>query len=647
MKKKIFSLVLATAVCTATVACGGNNAGGTTAGSTTTGITTVTTVGTSNTTNGTVGTGATTTQITTSQTQGGMLKPQVDPNVTDPVTIDLEGYAKLVYNPAYCDIEYKIEKGIGTKRNITVSVKMKDGYVFDGWSKATGTSNNGAMANGIAADSTETTYTYSVSKSQNTTIWANYSAQIVYHPNGGTVSGGGDTYTQKYSVVWYKSPNTLPVQDYFYNSGYTLVEYNTKADGSGESVSPGSKVALTDSGVKELYCIWEKQNDASDFTTQSVSGGVAITGYNGTSQNVVIPDVIGSKKVVSIAGGAFNSSNITRVVLSKNTTTVESGAFKNCTKLESFVMFDNVTTISDDSFSGSALKNLQVNAVLNLYNNWTTSFAGSKMDRLIWAKENGKKVIVIYGGSGTLYGWNSDAIEKAFGGEYVVVNLGTNANVTAAMYFEACEKLLTKDDILLWSPETGASPFGSTSMSSVRSWEINAGHYDIFKQIDISEYPYVFSSYAQYAVSHTNNQKNFDSFSPNVTVEGDGLDQTNRGSGYSYNNEYERMLSQIKGNTFDYMAELIKKLDAKGVKVFHTYAAMDENGKDSIDYDYITNTFEKAFKEKFQGVEMISDIKDCFVKNENMGDSKWHITPAGAEERTAVVIEDLKTALGK
>jgi hypothetical protein len=53
------------------------------------------------------------------------------------------------------------------------------------------------------------------------------------------------------------------------------------------------------------------------------------------------------------------------------------------------------------------------------------------------------------------------------------------------------------------------------------------------------------------------------------------------------------------------------------------------------------------FEEKFKGIEMISDIKDCFVPSSQMRDSAWHLTRKGAETRTKVVIEDLKAALGK
>jgi hypothetical protein len=317
-------------------------------------------------------------------------------------------------------------------------------------------------------------------------------------------------------------------------------------------------------------------------------------------------------------------------------------------------MFDSLTSIKDKAFTGSPLKNLQINAALNLYDNWTVSYAAPKMDRLIWAKANGKKVIAIYGGSGSLYGWDCEAIENAFSDEYVVVNLGTNANATATMFFDSFADILTKDDVVLWAPEPGDWTFGSTVMGSwsanPKSWEINAAHYDIFRDMDISKYSKVFDAYTQYASAHKNAQKKFDAFSTSVTTHGDALDnETSNGGGYTYTNEYERRETLFKSTdkTLNHMADQIAALTSKGVKVFHTYAAMDVNGKDSIDYDYMKNTFEKVFTEKFKGITMISDVKDCFVASTQMKDSAWHLTREGAKARTSVVIEDLKAALGK
>jgi len=657
--KKVISLALATAVCVSVVACAqpGSN-------------TTAATLGT-------LGPISTSSKNTTAATTGataifgpGMTVPTVDANEADNVHIDINGYATLVYNPLCCKVAYKIENGLGAKKMVTVSISVNEGYVFDGWSRKYFDGKygdnqkkvyiSGAIANGGKVDSAEMTYTYELTKSAESTIYANCSAVVKYNPNGGTVASGDDIYTQKFSMMGYKCPNTLPEKNYFKNPGYTLLEYNTKADGSGVSVSPGSKIAMNLLENGTLYCIWEKQNAESDFIAIGTDGGVSITTYMGTSDNVVIPDTIGGKSVVKIASGAFQGKPIKRVVLSKNIKTVDENAFKNCSNLESLVMFDNVTSITDKSFTGAPLKNLQINAVLDMDTVYTSS-AAPKMDRLIWAKANGKKVIAICGGSGSLFGWDSVAIEEAFNDEYVVVNLGTNANVTATLYFEALNALLDSGDIVLWSPEPGEWTYGSTAMgnsnswfssANTRSWEVNAAHYDAFKYADISKYSLVFDAYAKYAATHSQKQTSFDSFSDDMNACGDADALNNEpanGGGYTYEGEYDssNRKSLWESEKLDYMEELIASLTEKEVKVFYTYAAMDENGKESIDYDYMSNTFEKLIEERFKGIEIITDIKDCFVPSTQMRDSKWHLTREGAKTRTAVVIEDLKSALGK
>ena len=657
--KKVISLALATAVCVSIVSCGQPS---TTAPSAATPP--VSTSGTLNTNNTSSTNGTTSTTGTAQLFEPDMTIPKVSANETDNVSVDLDGYATLVYNPMYCQVAYKIENNVGVKKDITVSIVMKDGYVFDGWSRRyqKGANNyiGNAIANGGTADSKELTYKYTVQKSQQSIIYANYSAVIEYNPNGGTVAKGGETYTQKFAVTGYKCPNTLPEQEFFSRDGYTLVEYNTKADGSGTAVSLGSKIAPESLENGTLYCIWEKQNDAADFETSVVTGGYVIKKYKGTSDNVVIPDKIKGHKVLEIAENAFSGTNVKRVVLSKNITKVSENAFKNCAKLESFVMFDSVVSIKDASFTGANVKNLQVNAVLDLYDNWTVSYAAPKMDRLIWAKANGKKVIAIYGGSGSLYGWDCEAIETAFNDEYVVVNLGTNANATAAMFFDSLADILTKDDILLWAPEPGEWTFGVTAMGSIssswsspnpKSWEINAAHYDIFRDMDISKYSLVFDSYAKYASAHAKAQKNFDAFSDAVNDHGDLLNNTVHKEGMDnskkYINQYENREVLFNDGSLDYIGELVKTMDAKGVKVFHTYAAMDIAGKDGINYDYISNVFEAKLKDTFKGIKPITDIKDVFVLSTQMCDSEWHLTRDGAKARTSVVIADLKEALGK
>ncbi len=617
--KKIISVITALAVCASVSACsGGQN------------DTTANTLGTS----ADISTTAPNTSTDTTTSSGGDIVETFGEN--DVVTLEVGKYAKIMYNPAYCRITATAEEGVGSRENITVKIEMKDGYIFDGWSTGEAMSNGGKRAS--------TKDEYKIYLSKETTLWANYSANIVYHANGGKVKKGGeDTYTQKASVVWYKCPNTLPEEDYFVNEGYTLVEYNTKADGTGTAISLGSRVALNEQSSVELYCIWEKQSSASDFEYKAEANGLYITKYKGNDKNVVIPDAIDSKNVVGIAGKAFNGSSAERVVLSKNITNVDSGAFTNCKALKTFVMFDSLIYISDNSFNGTTIEDLRINAVLGLYSSWTTAFANVKLDRLLWAQNSGKDIIAIYGGSGSYYGFNCGLIDEAFGGKYEVVNLGSNANVTAAFYFEYLEKIMDKGDITLWAPEAGNYMLGDNTFSS-RLWEFNGGHYDILRNINVSNYSGVFSTYSSYASSHHNQQQSFEAFATGTSIYGDSAspkDHQERNNSYSFS----RYISFLNSTSTDHLADIMQKMSDNGVKILYTWPAMDKEGR--FESDEKMKDYETALKKAFPNIEIISEYKDCLVAHEYMLDSEWHLIPEGANVRTQNVVEFMKTYFEK
>lgn len=612
--KKIISVITALAVCASVSACsGGQN------------DTTANTLKTS----ADISTTAPDTSTDTTTSPGEIVETFGE---NDVVTLEVGKYAKIMYNPAYCRITATADEGVGSRENVTVKIEMKDGYNFDGWSSGEAMSNGGKRAS--------TKEEYKIYLSKETTLWANYSANIVYHMNGGKVKkGGADTYTQKASVVWYKCPNTLTENDNFVNEGYTLVEYNTKADGTGTAISLGSRVALNEQPTIDLYCIWEKQSSASDFEYEATANGNYITKYKGNDKNVVIPDVIGGKNVVGIAGQAFDGSSVERVVLSKNIMNVDSDAFYNCKNLKTFVMFDSLIYISDRSFIGTQITDLRINGVMDLYNSWTTAFANVKLDRLLWAQNSGKDIIAIYGGSGSYYGFNCGIIDEAFDGKYEVVNLGSNANVTASFYFEYLEKVMDKGDIVLWAPEAGNYMLGDTVFSA-RVWEFNSGHYDIFRNIDISNYSGVFNAYSSYASMHNNQQQSFEVFATGTSIYGDSAspkDHQERNNSYSFS----RYNSFLNSTNTDHLADIMKNMSDNGAKILYTWPAMDKEG--NFESDDKMKAYEEALKKAFPDIEIISEYKDCLVDHEYMLDSEWHLIPEGAKVRTQNVVEFMKT----
>ena len=622
--KKLISILTALAVCVSLASCAG---GGTTENTTVAGGTTTVADSTTNSDVTTSATEATTTEVI----------PQIQYGENEVVTLKVGEYVNLVYNPAYCQITTNVEQSVGNREKVTLTIEMRDGFTFNGWSQDKAISNGGSVA------SKETTYNISASKE--ITVWANYSANIIYDPNGGTVKSGGETYNQEYSVVWYRCPYTLPEKNYFEREGYTLVEYNTKADGTGTAVSLGSRTTIPAEGNLTLYCIWEQQNDAADFTVKTDGTGVAITKYKGTATNVVIPATINGKKVVKISSGAFKGSSVERVVLNSNIVTVENTAFENCKNLTTFVMFDSLASISGKSFTGTTIKNLRVNAVLDLYKEWTVSMINVKFDSFVYEVANNDKIFAIYGGSGAYYGFDCAAIDEALGGEYSVINMGVNANLTASIIFEYMSNFLGNDDKVLWAPEAGAAMFGDTNFSN-RTWGFLAAYYDIFRYVDISNYSRVFDYYSSYASDHAGKQQSYEAFSDGCNHYGDApgerahSDRTNDG----YSNYYNSQLKSITNGAYSYIDSIFEKMSANGVKMYYTFAAMDETATslDATVFENLAKTVESTF-----GLAVISDYTNCLVPHECMYDSEWHLTLEGAKKRTENLIKDILAQIAK
>ncbi len=69
-------------------------------------------------------------------------------------------------------------------------------------------------------------------------------------------------------------------------------------------------------------------NAVTDFVFDNVD---TITGYVGTSTEVVIPKTINGKEVTTISGDAFNDKGITKLIMPNSITTIEDGSLSTVT----------------------------------------------------------------------------------------------------------------------------------------------------------------------------------------------------------------------------------------------------------------------------------------------------------------------------
>ena len=554
--------------------------------------------------------------------------PDLTASSDDLESVKVGKYVTLRYNANAVDVTYEAKKGVGSKESVTVTVTAKNGYTFDGYTEAD------AIANGKTPVSTQTTYSFTASAEMK--LFVNSSFTLTYHANGGEFRNGFNG-TETSSAVFYLNPATLHENGSFARDGYTLVGYNTKEDGTGEYVSLGSRVNSYGKGAIDLWCVWEANTPADQFTYTTSDSGVTITGYTGTAETVTIPEKIEDKTVIAIASDTFlDNTTVKKIVIAKTVRSVAANAFNNCSALEALVFFDaSMTQMSDGCFNNCTAA-LYINTVYTMPSDWY-SCGAAKFDRLTWAKD--KKKIIIVGGSGSLYGYDCAIIDAALEGEYEIVNLGENANITSLMYFDVIEEFITEGDIVLWCPEPGSWTLGSSNCSS-RFWDFRKADYGFAQYLDISRYDNLFSSFASNCAKLPKaNFKNFDRLSANMSKYGDDLSpRKSKGQQYEYNFGYTI-------DALDAMTAIFTNIEEKGGKIFFSFAAMQDTGTWYVDEEDVA-AYEEMIT-SLPGVTAISEFEGCIYLDKYFYDSAWHLTDEGASVRAAFVAHDLLKALGK
>lgn len=632
--KKILALIMALSFCIIAASCvkQGNNE------SSTEPNTTVSTT--------TTGTSSESTSQTTTTTTGEVIPPVAE-KIYDIESEKVGDFVIVNYNADTCTVKTEVKKGVGSKQTVTITVEMRDGFIFDGISKDDAIVNN-------ASKKVSSSLTYKFDASSETKIYVNTSMKIVYHTGDGKSSSGSKTFESTYALTGFHNPNTLPEKGYFVRDGYTLVEYNTKEDGSGTAVSLGGRVNAEGKAVLDLWCVWQKNTDELLFKYEIKNKEAHITGYTGNDEIVCIPETLGGATVTKITSDAFKNAGMKKVIIAKTVKNVSSGAFTNCKELETVVVFDGsfaseagegggwwggTPGISEDSFKGcDNFKNFYVNSTFTLYNFWAR-YGANHLDRLMWAKD--KKKIIIVGGSGSYYGYNCDIIKKVLSGEYEIINFGENANISALLYFDIIENFVGEGDILLWSPEPGYNTLGTSAIGS-RAWAFRQNDYNFLRYIDRSDFTDLISKFSSFSEELQSGKFiPYDRFSTSTNKYGDD-DEASREwdkNIYNYNFKYDVSAKEE-------MTALVKKLDEKGCSVYFTYAAMQKTGmEESKVTDQIIEVYTNKLKEI--GITVISDYKDCIYPDEYFYNSAWHMNQKGADARSENVANDLKKQLGK
>lgn len=108
----------------------------------------------------------------------------------------------------------------------------------------------------------------------------------------------------------------------------------------------------------------EKQTEGIEFTQRD--GVYAVTGYNGSDVDVVIPDTYNNIPVVIIAKNAFANSDIQTIKIGSNVEEIEEDAFANATLLKRVDLNSRLEVIGKDGIFISMEVNGAFRGCINL-----------------------------------------------------------------------------------------------------------------------------------------------------------------------------------------------------------------------------------------------------------------------------------------
>ncbi len=453
--------------------------------------------------------------------------------------------------------------------------------------------------------------------------------------------------------------NTCRYDSSFEIPGFTLTAWNTSKNSDGISISLGSRADKEIITSQTLYGQWAKWTDTSLFKYQTEGSLVTITGFEGQVKELVIPSVIDGYPVERIAEGAFKNLSAKKVVIPACVKIIENGAFSNCS-LEEVILFDSLEKISDYSFKDcSSIKTLRINAANEpVYCGSYYATFPDKMDYLKSLSDEypGSKKLVLFSGSSTRFGYDSELLEKELPG-YKVSNMGVFAYTNALPQLDLILNYMNPGDILLDSPEFDASKrqFCTTNKFDDKFFNLIEENYSLIEELNLRDYTGVFSAFGEFLSNrHGIQTKSYD-LSPS-----DYDENFNPISEKSYNSQGDYCLyrpnawddAPVFDLPVDYTVSAFPKeyIDAlnsealkftdKGIKFLFTYAPRNESAISSESTKEKRHELDDYFKNSLD-FPVISDIEDSLFKGRYLFETDNHLSTEGARIRTAQIIKDL------
>lgn len=479
--------------------------------------------------------------------------------------------------------------------------------------------------------------------------------KILYDANGGMSAEEGSGEQVEISMQrTHLRINTSTGRDLFAREGHTLIGWNTKADGSGETIGLGSRIVPSQNLV--LYAVWSPWTGAEHFTYELSGDYAVITAYQGSEKIISIPKTLDGFEVIGIGSHAFSGADCETVILPDSIKRVEHQAFFQ-SHMKTLYLSDNISYLNDSSFEEcKELQTLHINAVkAPVYSGSYYDTFSDKYDYLLLNKDNEK--LVLFGGSSVRFGYDSELLEEAFP-DYKTINVGVFAYTNALPQFLLIEQLMKEGDILLHSPEFDARQrqFCTTNALDDKFFCMMESNYDAVSKLDLRSVTNVFNAFYTYLSDRQGmtekgyqiSPKDYDENGNFVTeesynVQGDYvLYRPNAETVepvYGLPLEYTRA-SFPKQSYFENANAVYQRFLDRGIRVYLTFSPRNRYALSEDSTKEERAKLQESMKERLV-IPVISDLEDSLYEGTYLYGTDNHLSTEGVRIRTERVIEDL------
>ena len=531
-------------------------------------------------------------------------------------------------------------------QRINLSANALSGYKFIGYTK------DATAVDGGEFVSHEPEYTFMIKS--DITLYANFVEEkyfmIRYFLDGGTTDDG---VSQLQTVLIDKNirpcVNLIGDTGKFIKDGYTLIEYNTEADGTGTAINPGGLTTVPKSDVLDVYAVWSKWSSVDLFSYQLASGAVTITSYKGDEDILSIPEMINGAPVRTIAANAVSAKSFHTLVLPRTVQTLADRAFVECINFDTLYICDQIRSAKKASFYNcKAFSNLRLNAAqMPCYSKNAESIA-TRWEQIL-TRDPSKPMMILVGGSSSLYGYNTPHLQQLLvdsGYDIRVVNAGTNAGGTGMLYIEGLSAFMQAGDYIVNAPEFYNIQMGQFVIQW-RTFRATEHCYNLYRYVDFSKYTNFFEALSEFntdtgaragrttTIYETKNTSLTDTYCD--------LPKTREYQNKLWDKGFNITASGFNDTLISNLNLIIGIVQSRGINYYYSSAPVYElngSGKPHAEnLGTINEYYNKAVSRL--NAPVISHPKDYIFEREVYFDSIYHLISTAAIDRSERVYRDL------